>query len=260
MLARPMVFTAFALSLLAGWVTSEPRTTKYRVETKNEQVVDLSAVGQGEQRQSFGLVNFLTITLNDTAGGHTVHAVLDSMVKADSNPIPAQISLDSARGRTWHALLSPDGKITNVQRLDSTGGGQGTELLVTFFPRVKQGAKVGDQWTDTTEVNSDSDGQALTTRTVTNYSVTGTETRNGARALKIEAAFSLAQTGEITQPTGTLGVEGTGQGTAVYYVAADGRYLGGTSNTNADLKITTDQLPAPIPVQVISSVKVDVVP
>jgi hypothetical protein len=260
MSARPVVFAAVMLSFIAGWAAEAPRTTRYRIETKVEQVIDLSAVGQAEQRQNLEVVNFLTVTLNDTTGGQTVHAVLDSMVKPPANPLPDQATMDSSRGRAWHALLSPDGKISNVKRVDTTSSGQVSDMISNFFPRVKPGAKVGDQWTDTTETTSDQDGQSLTTRTVTNYSVTGTETRDGARALKMESAFSLSQSGEIVQQGQTLTVEGTGTGTATSYVTQDGRYLGGISVTNAELQITAASIPAPIPVQLKNTVTVTTLP
>jgi hypothetical protein len=260
MSARPVLYAALSFSFIAGWVADAPRTTRYRIETRVEQVIDLTGVGQAEQRNNLEMVNFLTVTLNDTAGGQTVHAVLDSIVKPPANPLPDQASLDSARGRAWHAILSADGKISDVKRVDSTSSGQVSDLLTNFFPRVKPGAKVGDQWTDTTETASNQEGQSLTTRTVTNYSVTGTETRNGARALKIETAFSLSQTGVIEQPGQTLEVDGTGTGTSVVYVTQDGRYLGGTSTTSAELQITSASIPAPIPVQVKNTVTVTTLP
>jgi hypothetical protein len=260
MTVRPMLFTALTVSFLAGWAADAPRTTRYRVETKVEQVIDLSAVGQAEQRNDLTLANFLTITFDDTVGGQAIHAVLDSIVKLSTGPMPPQDSLDGARGRTWHALLAPDGKISDVKRVDTTSSGPVGDLITNFFPRVRPGAKVGDQWTDTTETTSDQDGQALTTRTVTNYSVTGTEARNGARALKVETAFSLAQTGEINQGGQSLSVDGSGSGTATYYVTQDGRYLGGTSATTAELQITAAAIPAPIPVQVKSTVTVTTIP
>jgi len=259
MSARPILLAAVTLSFVAGWAAQAPRTTRYRIESKVEQVIDLSPVGQAEQRTNLEMINFLTITLNDTAGGQTVHAVLDSVTKPAANPLPDQATLDSAKGRTWHALLSADGKITGVKRVDNNAG-QSSDLIANFFPRTKPGAKVGDTWTDTSETTSDQDGQTLTTRTVTNYSVTGTETRNGARALKIESAFSLSQTGEIQQPGQTLSVEGTGTGTATYFVTQDGRYLGGVSTTNAELQITSANIPAPIPVQVKNAVTVSILP
>ena len=260
MSARPILFAAVTLSFFAGWAAEAPRTTKYKVESKVEQIIDLTAVGQSEQRTNIELANFLTITLNDTSGGQTVHAVLDSITKPAANPIPDQAMLDSARGRTWHALLTTDGKISGVKRVDSTSAGQVSDLISNFFPHTKPGAKVGDQWTDTTETTSSQEGQSLTTRTVTNYSVTGTETRNGARALKIATAFSLAQTGEITQGGQSLSVEGTGTGTATYFVTSDGRYLGGNSVTSAELQITAASIPAPIPVQVKNTTTVSILP
>jgi hypothetical protein len=261
MFARPVVFAAVSLSFLGGWTSEAPRTTRYRVETRGEQVIDLSGIGQGEQRNAFGLLNYLTITLDDTAGGQTVHAVVDSIIKSDTNPLPQQVSLDSVRGRAWHALLATDGKLSNLKRMDSAGGGgQMGDVITNFFPRVKPGSKVGDQWTDTNETTTDTDGQSLTTRTITNYSITGTENRNGTQALKVQTAFSLSQTGEINQGSGVLSVEGTGKGSATLYVTTQGRYLGGTTNTDASLQITSDQLPEPIPVTVTNSVTVTVIP
>jgi hypothetical protein len=260
MFASRSIFATLALAGLAGGIAlPAPQTTRYKIETRSEQVVDLSAVGQGEQKTNIAIVNYLTVTLNDTAGGRTVHAVLDSVVKGDTNPIPPQSTLDSARGRTWHAVMDPDGHLSNIKRTDSAAAGLGGDLISNFFPRMKRGAKVGDSWTDTSETSSHEEGQSLTTRTVTNYRVTGTENRGGSRALKVETAFSLSQTGELNQGGGTLGVDGTGTGTAVYYVSENGRYLGGTSTVTSDLQITTAQLPEPIPVKATNTATISII-
>jgi hypothetical protein len=256
---RSSTFAALALAGLAGGIVlAPPQTTHYKIETRSEQIVDLSAVGQGEQHNNIALVNFLTVTLSDTAGGRTVHAVLDSMLKADTNPLPAQSTLDSAKGRTWHGLMDADGRLSGVKRMDSTEGGGG-DLLTNFFPRVKRGAKVGDNWTDTSETATNEAGQSITTRTVTNYKVAGAENHNGTHALRIETAFSLSQTGEINNAGGSLGVDGTGTGTATYFVSDDGRYLGGNSTVNSDLQITTAQLPEPIPIKATNTATITIV-
>lgn len=258
--SRSSTFAALALAGLAGGIVlAAPQTTRYKIETRSEQIIDLSAVGQGEQKNNLAIVNYLTITLNDTSGGKTVHAILDSVIKADTNPIPSQGALDSARGRAWHGLMDTEGRLSNVKRMDSAEVGLGGDLITNFFPRVKRGAKVGDSWTDTTETGSTEGGQSITTRTVTNYRVTGTENRGGARALKIESAFSLSQTGEINNGGGPLGVDGTGTGTATYFVTDDGRYLGGNSTVNSDLQITTAQLPEPIPIKATNTATVSVI-
>jgi hypothetical protein len=255
---RSVVLAAFWFTTTAGlFLSPAPQVTRYRIETKSEQIADLSAIGQGEKRTRVGLINFLTVTLNDSAGGKTVHAVLDSVTRADTSSIPDQATLDSIRGRAWRAFLSSDGKMSAVQALDTTAtGGQLNAIIANFFPRVKHGAKVGDQWTDTTEMSDNGEGRAVTTKTITNFSVTGTEMRGGVHALKVETAFSSAQTGQVDQGGGTLSIEGTGKGTAVYYVAPDGKYLGGNSTELSDIQVTTAQLPAPIPIKVTSTVTV----
>lgn len=222
--------------------------------------MNLSALGQGEQRTNFGLINFITITLDDTVGGQTVNAVLDSIIKADTSAFTNQAALDSARGRAWHALLTPEGKISGIKQMDSAAaGGQIGALLSNFFPRVKQGAKVGDQWVDTTENTNEQAGQTITTKTITNFSVTGQETHDGQQALKIESAFSLAQTGVLNQGGGTLSVDGTGNGTATYWVTAAGRYLGSNSTATSDLQVTSDQLPEPIPIHANNTITISII-
>lgn len=231
------------------------------METKAEQVVNLSALGQGEQRTNFGLINYLTISLDDTVGGQTVHAVIDSIIKADTSAFTTQAALDSARGRAWHALLTPEGRISNIKRADSAAaaGGQMTALLNNFFPRVKRGAKVGDQWVDTTENTNEQEGQTITTKTITNFSVTGRETRDGQPALKVETAFSMAQSGVLNQGGGTLSIDGTGKGTATYWVTPEGKYLGSNSTETSDLQVTADQLPEPIPIHANNTVVISII-
>jgi hypothetical protein len=180
------------------------------------------------------------------------------MLKGDTNPLPAQTTLDSARGRTWHGLMDADGRLSGVKRMDSGAVGGG-DLLTNFFPRVRRGAKVGDNWTDTSETSTNEAGQSITTRTVTNYRVAGAENHNGTHALRIETAFSLSQTGEINNAGGSLGVDGTGTGTATYFVSDDGRYLGGNSTVNSDLQITTAQLPEPIPIKATNTATITIV-
>ena len=98
MSARPVLF-AFSFAFVAGWMLDAPRTTKYRVETRVEQVVDLTGLGQQEQRHNLGLTSFLTITLDDTTGGQTVVFSTTRVNVRDRMTWPARRT--SARNGTW---------------------------------------------------------------------------------------------------------------------------------------------------------------
>ena len=149
---RPLLLTA-ACSLfgLVAWTGSHlaPETAKYRVDIKSHQVIDLSPVNQPAQTQDFGATGFLTISLKDSTGGKAMDAVLDSMKVDSTSPIPPAVA-DSAKGSSWHGLVSPQGKISGLTAgTKTTAGGQFESILAGFFPRVKTGAKTGGTWTDT---------------------------------------------------------------------------------------------------------------
>ena len=246
-------------ALVAGSNVHSVATSKYRVDVSNQSIVDLIAVpgAGGEQRTELGIAIFLSMTLNDTTGGKTLHAVVDSILKTDTSAATSQATFDSARGVAWHGVLSPEWKVTSLGPMGEANGSDAVRgILRNFYPHIRRGLKVGDSWTDTTESTDQSDAQTVSTRTVTNWSVTGSEARGAVRALKIEAAFSQAQSGEVNSPGGSLAVDGTGQGTSTFYVGPNSEYLGGMTTMKGDLQISTPQLPEPIPVHTTNTVTV----
>jgi hypothetical protein len=175
-------------------------------------------------------------------------AVLDSMKVDSTSPIPQSVA-DSAKGSRWHAVVSPQGKISGLTAgTKTTAGGQFESVLSGFFPRVKTGAKPGDAWTDTLDYASDQGPATFTMRTVTNYTAPGTEARGGVKALKVQAAYSAARTGTVHNPQGEMNIEGNGTGTGTYYVGTDGRFLGGESKDSTNLSVVAPFAPAPIPI------------
>ncbi|HXE58394.1 MAG TPA: hypothetical protein VNK43_10370 [Gemmatimonadales bacterium] len=265
---RPLLVAALAagtLALAPAW--APPNTTRYRIDYKANQVVDLTPLGQTEQKQSFGWSSFLNVTLNDSAGGRALTAVLDSVTIEPGSPMPAA-AFDSVKGARWTGWISPQGKVSGLTAVVERPGVRQAEGLLAgfyplvggFYPRVKRGAKVGDTWTDTLDLPRNDEAVAMTTRTVTNYSVTGTESRNGVKALKIEAAFSVAHAGAIASPQGEVKVDGTGTGSGTYYVAPDGRFLGGSQTTNSDISAAMANLPTPLTIKDTSTLTVSILP
>lgn len=252
MRARSLVL-ATALVLGAAAFTprpTPPSVTRFKVAETNHQVVDLSSFGQPEQVSHIVTSTYVTVTSTDSAGGRAVRLVIDS-VHADS--VSAQgfdpSVLDSLKGATATAWVAANGRIQNVQA-DSLRGGQATNVLRALYPRMEPRAKVGDHWTDTTEVHGTGGGMLgnATTKRITNWAVTSEETMGGVKARKVESAFSQSVSGTVNGPQGSMGVDGTGTGSATYYVAPDGRELGVNSTLNLQISITIPQAADPIPV------------
>lgn len=260
MRARPLLVTA---ALIAGATAfaapgAAPVTTRYKVTETNHQVVDLSAFGQPEQVNHIVTSTWVAVTSTDSAGGRALRLVIDS-TKADSVVSPQPINpalFDSLRGATATAWVAADGKLQGLAGVGEKGG-QAVNILRSMFPRMHPRAKVGDHWTDTTEVTGGGDGllSSALTRRITNWAVSGEQTVGGVKARKVEAAFSQSISGEVTSGQGTMAIDGTGTGTATYFVAPDGRQVGATTTMSLQVAVTIPQAPEPIPVNgTISSV------
>jgi len=246
-------------ALAAPLNPTAPQTIHYKIDQSSSQEVDATAAGGPKQTISTHLAAYVTVTLTDTTGGRTAHVVVDS-VRTDTGSVIPQAMLDSMKGSAYHGLLGANGKVGAFKPMkENDANSPITGMLNGFFPRVKAGVKSGDAWTDTSEVNNAVPNGQLTKRTVTNYKAGASEPREGAKATRIDAAFSSSLAGSQETPGGTATIEGTGTGTATQYVAPDGRYLGGTSSETSQLSVSGAFAPAPIPVHIKQTTTVTVV-
>ncbi len=248
MIARPWIVAALSLGTLTAWSPSTAPTPKhYRVELKTLQVVNLTAMGQPEQRVEVTATGYVTITSTDSGGGQAVTVILDSLQLAPGAPIPPD-AVKAAAGATWHGFRQPSGRVNNL-KLDgenpvaATVGG----ILAQIFPPLKAGTREGASWTDTTDTDAGAAGVMV--RTVTNFQ-TSSDSYNGAKVLKLAGASSSAISGSQEGPQGSMSFEGTGSGTATWFVGADGTALGATYSSKQSLAITAAVSPEPLPVEV----------
>lgn len=249
-----------AVGLMGGVGASAPVANRYRMDLKGEQVLDLSGMQQPDQRQSYGMSSFIVVSLRDTVVGRTVDVTLDSMQVDSGSPIPPA-ALDSARGATWHALLSSRGKLSGLTPGAQGGAsGQVEGLLWTFFPRIGVGVRSGDSWTDTTTYQINDGPASFAVRVVTNYSAAATEPQNGVEALKVQAAFSSSRSGTVETSQGQMNVDGGGTGTGMYYVSRDGGFLGGETVEQATLNLTSPSLQQPLPIRSTNTITITRLP
>jgi len=256
MRARPWT-SLFCLGagLAAASGFTGPTRAKYRIDLRNEQVVDLSAMGQGEQRVSFSLAAFVDATVADSAGGQTLGVVIDSLHPDSAAQIPPNM-LEGAKGATWRGFVGSDGKLTVLQKFAESPLTAGMEgLLRRFLPPRKSGMKQGDGWTDTTDTADESANGSLRMRTVTNYQVS-TDTYEGVKAFKVAGASSNSMTGSQQTPGGEGSLEGTGTGAIAYFGATEGRYLGSTGKNTQKMLASGAVGPTPLPITVTSETTV----
>jgi hypothetical protein len=250
-----MLYKALGLGALAisGAAAAKPTTAHYRVDQTIEQVLDASAIGGTQQHQRFTVSTYVTITLTDSAGGKALHAVVDSMRGDSTAPVP-QAVLDSARGTALHGFVGAGGRLDTVSTVRETPlAPQLTGVVRQLFPKVRPGVKVGDGWADTTEATSPAGGGSMAIKRITNYKATGSESRGGVKATKIETTFTATVNGTQQTPNGPANIEGTGTGNEAYYLGPDGLYLGGTSTQNSKLTISGKFAPKPLPVTLTES-------
>jgi hypothetical protein len=260
-----LAVSAVPLVLLGlGAAVSPPpasKTTRYRIESKTQQEVDLTVAGGGKQTTDVSQFVILSITLTDTAGGKVMHAVIDSATVESPAP-EVGATAAKARGAWIHGFVDAWGRATiAASSADSNDVvAQLKPTLTRFFPVMKPGSKQGDSWVDTSNVSVKSTSQAIKSVRVSTYTHAGTATWGGASATRIDATTSTSGAGTIENPmAGTMELETTSTGTEAMYVAADGTYLGGESKSGGDSKVRAAMLPDAIPVKSTSSSTVTVI-
>jgi hypothetical protein len=252
MLLRVIGLSAFA----AGAVAPAP-ATKYRIDQSLTQEIDATGAGGAKQKIAFTTSSFVTVTLADSAGGKAIRVVVDSVRGDSATPIPAAV-LDSARGTEFRGFLEKSGKPTGLEpaKGDASAAIQIQGLLSDFFPWTRAGLKVGESWSDTTSKTNGTGADSVTVRRVSAYKAAAGETRESRKALRITQDFTSSISGTQPTPNGPAKIEGTGAGNGSYFVAPDGRYLGGSWQHQSSLKISGSFAPQPLPISILQKTRV----
>lgn len=246
-----MLFRSVALTLFtAGSILPAPSTSKYRIEQSLSQEIDASAAGGAKQKIAFTTRSFVTVTLADSAGGKTIRVLVDSIRGDSATPIPSPV-LDSARGTVFSGFVERTGRLTGLQPTGSNpAGAQVQGLLSDFFPWVRPGLKAGQAWADTTAKTTGTGADSVTVRRVSTYKTAAGETRESRKAVRVMLDFTSSVAGTQPTPNGPARIEGTGQGSGVYFVSTDGRYLGGSWQQQSSLTISGSFATQPLPITI----------
>lgn len=243
---RPWMVAALSLGTLAAWTPAPPAALRYKLDVKTVQVVNLAAMGQGEQRVEITGAGFVTVTTADSAGGQTVKVVLDSLQLGEGSPIPPD-QAKAAAGAIWIGYRGTNGRVTDLKLTEENAVASSIEgVLQQLFPPFKNGTGPGKTWTDTNETTR---GGSIAIRTVTNFQ-TSADSYNGQKVTRLAGASSSSISGSQESPQGTVQIEGTGSATSSWLVGADGICLSSTYSGTQSLQITVAVAPEPLPLTV----------
>lgn len=179
----------------------------------------------------------------DSTGWPTTFTV-DSVTVDSGSQLPPQINLGAARGIQVNGRLAATGEFISGPCDTSAAAANLGNLLPrfrSFFPRLPvSGVALQMSWTDSTTASDPancSGGAAITTRSANRRAATAWEDRDGARALRLEVTATYQFNGSGEQGGSPFTLDGSGVGTGVQFLAADGRYLGGELRDSSTLTI-----------------------
>lgn len=235
----------------------ERAADRYRVDLNMKQAVDLSSAGMGTQEASLAAAIFMNVTMRDTTGGRIAHVVIDSMTISGEGQLAAafpQALADSSRGAFIHAYIV-NGKLEGTPTLSVEGNGAlglATQGLSALFPGVSEKAAGKKTWSDTVNTNTVKDGSDMNASQIISWTLTDQQ----------GDLLTLTGSGHGTV-TGTQGenqLTGTVENTLAAVTRIGGPARSAELNSNQDITVLSPQLPEPIMVKVISSMKLTLLP
>lgn len=233
------------------------------------QVVEITNEYEGlPPRQVIGYRSWFTVTVRDTADTARRLAtifVVDSIVADSGVLLPPTMNLAAARGLTVTGWVAPTGELQEPVFSDS-GVVQSLSLLLgwfrRFFPNLPaDGLQAGREWTDT--LTTTEPGAAATVVRTTELrarAAAAWERRPEGEALRVDADETYQFTGSGDGGGQPLELRGSGMRTGTDYIAADGRYLGGTGRDSVALIITLPQQGITIPQRQLGTLSVQLLP
>ena len=233
------------------------------------QIVEITNDYEGlPPRQVIGYRSWFTATVRDTTDAGRRLAtifVVDSIVADSGVFLPPTMNLAAARGLTVTGWVTPTGELQDAVFSDS-GVVQSLSLLLgwfrRFFPNLPaDGVQPGREWSDTL-TTTEPGGAATVVRTteLRARAAAAWERRPEGEALRLDAAETYQFTGSGDGGGQPLELRGTGVRAGTDYIAADGRYLGGTGRDSVALTITLLQQGITIPQRQLGTLSVQLLP
>lgn len=239
-------------------VTPQQAPTRYKIDLKTSQEVDLSAMGGPKQVSDLTGSAWVTVTMSDTSGGKLAHVVVDSLVATPTGMMAQQMpdeAIAGAKGAFFHVYVV-NGKVSGTPKpsIENAALGMVQQSLSLLFPGHKMGAKVGDTWSDTTKTDATTEAGTQAGSTVTEWKVLSMA--GDGYVMEGESKGSMT----ATQGGGELNISTKMTGTQKVTTSATGPSTMGETNMKIDATVITSQVPDPIPVTGSTMVTITALP
>jgi hypothetical protein len=239
------------LHMLAGPLPARA-PLRYKIVTRTNTDMDLTAAGQGPQTFVLISTTFVTVNLSDTTGGRVANIVVDSSA-FDGGAITAQLPaemLADPKGATFHLLVvngkSKSSLLPTPMSVRAVQAAGGIELLLTSLRKLK----AGDTWTDTTMSDTITAGASAKGSRVAVW----TAKPDQGNALQLDATWTGTTSAGFGQAQMDMKVTGESHVTAVPgELAQKANSTGSGSATmnmagmNLPMKVTTDVTTTQLP-------------
>jgi len=163
-------------------------------------------------------------------------------------------AVEGSRGKTWRAVITPQGRSVTFTPPDSNPETiQTGELFREFLPALSTNLTPGTTWADTVRQTPNQAGMTIRTQSIRQNRVIGWEMHDGVRALKLATTGAITLAGEGESQGQQLQLNGTGTSVAERFVSAAGVFLGSTVHDSTNLNITLLSAGIDVPVVQIRS-------
>lgn len=200
-------------------------------------------LGGQQQAQDLGARLYVAATITGPADsiGYPTTFMIDSIVPDSGTPQPVADNVRRARRLIFSGRLVTRGEFVNAVPSDSALAQSLVQLIANFrdfLPRIPAaGLALGAAWTDTVETTQKGATSEVSRRSIIQSAVTGWEDVDGVRSLRLEASSTYWVSGAGQNAGQPFELSGAGGATAVSFIAADGRYLGGESRDSTALTV-----------------------
>lgn len=242
-----------------------PSALRYEVHRRVRIEQDLNSQRQLPDTQQLGARVFVSAAITGPADsvGYPATYTVDSIVPDSGTPQLVAQSVSRARRLVFSGRLTARGEFVNAVPSDSIVAQSIIQLVGNFrdfLPRIPAtGVTPGATWTDTVETTQRAGGSEISRRAVIQATATW-DHRADARTVRLDATTSYRLAGGGQNAGQAFELSGAGEGTAVAFIAADGRYLGGESRDSATLTIRLPVQGVAIPVTQVTRTTVAVLP
>lgn len=231
-------------------VAYAPFAARYEVASHGQ--VRQEPPGAPPWTATFELRYFLTARVDRAESGLTARLLIDSIPVLRGSEFAAMgDDARRAEGATFTSPLTPEGRLTDFQGSQPMNAllEQMSARLGQFFARLPAGgATPGVTWTDTSSLETESAGIALTVESVNRHEALAWSERDGTPALHIRTVSDYTVSGGGAQSGQDIAVDGAGVRSSDQYLAPDGRYVLVTTADSTDLTATVVTMGMAVPI------------